>query len=310
MSNSALITGTILSPNCNKPRNHSIDKITIHHFATVANVGGARSVAKAFSNSARQASANYVVDDNDIILGVDEANRSWCSSSPVNDHRAVTIETANDGGAPEWHVSDKTMANLLNLVVDICKRNGIKKLNFTGNADGNLTLHKYFKATNCPGPYLEGKMKWIAEQVNARLGGTTIPAPAPPTVKYPTVETAGTNDLFARVKAGTWNKRATPEKANNIIGTISNGGTYYIQKFDRMGKWSYLPMLDCWISVEAYNVLRPAQERPLTGKKSNEDIAREVIRGDWGNGDERKKRLSAAGYDYAAVQKIVNRMLG
>lgn len=41
-------------------------------------------------------------------------------------------------------------------------------------------------------------------------------------------------------------------------------------------------------------------------RKTNEEIALEVIRGDWGNGDERKRRLAEAGYDYASVQKIVN----
>ena len=44
-------------------------------------------------------------------------------------------------------------------------------------------------------------------------------------------------------------------------------------------------------------------------KKTNEQIAKEVINGDWGNGAERKKRLTAASYDYAAVQKLVNKML-
>ena len=44
-------------------------------------------------------------------------------------------------------------------------------------------------------------------------------------------------------------------------------------------------------------------------KKSNEEIADEVINGKWGNGEDRKSRLSAAGYDYEAIQKIVNNKL-
>lgn len=44
-------------------------------------------------------------------------------------------------------------------------------------------------------------------------------------------------------------------------------------------------------------------------KKSNTEIAKEVIQGKWGNGAERKKRLEDAGYDYAAVQKEVERLL-
>ena len=56
------------------------------------------------------------------------------------------------------------------MCVDICQRHGIKQLNFTGDASGNLTMHKYFTSTNCPGPYLESKFPWLAEQVNKRLG--------------------------------------------------------------------------------------------------------------------------------------------
>lgn len=44
-------------------------------------------------------------------------------------------------------------------------------------------------------------------------------------------------------------------------------------------------------------------------RKSNEELAQEVIRGDWGNGEERKRRLIAAGYDYTAVQAIVSRIM-
>lgn len=44
-------------------------------------------------------------------------------------------------------------------------------------------------------------------------------------------------------------------------------------------------------------------------KKSNTEIAKEVIQGKWGNGEDRKKRLTSAGYDYSAVQKEVNRLL-
>ena len=52
----------------------------------------------------------------------------------------------------------------------------------------------------------------------------------------------------------------------------------------------------------------PTPEPPR--EKSLEEIAREVINGDWGNGAERRNRLTAAGYDYATVQKLVNKLLG
>lgn len=167
MSNSSLVSYIKRSPNCNVPRNHKIDTITIHHMAgnlTVEQCG------ELFANPAREVSSNYAIGtDGRVALYVDEVNRSWCTSSPENDNRAITIEVANDGGAPDWHVSDKALAKLIDLCVDICKRNGIKKLNYTGDKSGNLTMHKWFAATSCPGPYLGGKFPYIASEVNKRL---------------------------------------------------------------------------------------------------------------------------------------------
>ena len=57
------------------------------------------------------------------------------------------------------------------------------------------------------------------------------------------------------------------------------------------------------------NVVYP-KAQPAPTKKSVDEIAREVIRGDWGNGSDRTKRLSAAGYDANAVQNRVNEILG
>lgn len=167
MSNSKLVNYTRLSPNCNKPRNHRIDKITIHHMAGNLTVEQCGAI---FAPTSRQASSNYGIgSDGRVGMYVEECNRSWCSSNAENDHRAVTIEVANDGGAPDWHVSDKALSKLIELCSDICKRNGISKLNYTGDKSGNLTMHKWFAATGCPGPYLESKFAYIAEQVNKRL---------------------------------------------------------------------------------------------------------------------------------------------
>ena len=168
MSNSSLINYVNLSPNCNAPRNNRINKITIHHMASNLSVEQCGNI---FANRNRQASSNYGIgSDGRVGLYVDEANRSWCSSNADNDHQAITIEVANDVIGGNWHVSDVALAKLIDLCVDICERNNIDRLVFTGNASGNLTLHKYFAATMCPGPYLESKMPYIAQEVNRRLG--------------------------------------------------------------------------------------------------------------------------------------------
>ena len=171
MSNSSLVDVTILSPNCNSPRNNTINKITIHHMAgnlTVERCG------ELFANPDRQGSSNYGIGtDGRVGLYVDEGDRAWTSSSPDNDNQAVTIEVANSEYGGEWPVSDAAFEKLIDLCVDICRRNGIERLNFTGDATGNLTMHKYFAATNCPGPYLEARFPDIADKVNARLNNNS-----------------------------------------------------------------------------------------------------------------------------------------
>lgn len=177
MSNSPMVSHTHISPNRNHPRNHRIDKITVHHMAIVG--GTVEQCGNVFAPSSRQASSNYGIGvDGRVGLYVDEGDRSWASSNAQNDHRAVTIEVANDGGAPDWHVSDASWDALVELCADICRRNGIDRLVWTGDANGNLTCHYMFAATACPGPYLKGRMAELATAVNAKLGGSA-PAPAP-----------------------------------------------------------------------------------------------------------------------------------
>jgi hypothetical protein len=174
MSNSSLVDYTKISPN-KTVRQGKISKITIHHMAgnyTVEKCGDI------FAPTSRQASSNYGIGtDGRVGLYVPENYRSWASSNEGNDHVAVTIEVANDQIGGNWHVSDKALEKLIDLCVDICKRNGIEKLNFTGNKNGNLTMHKYFAATACPGPYLESKFPYIANEVNKRLAEKKEPIP-------------------------------------------------------------------------------------------------------------------------------------
>ena len=164
MSNSPLVNYTKISKNSN-PRKSKIQKITIHHMAGNLSVETCGSV---FQN--KKASANYGIgSDGRVGMYVEEHRRAWTSSNADNDHQAVTIEVANDTIGGNWHVSDKALSKLIELCTDICKRNGIKQLNFTGDKSGNLTMHKWFAATDCPGAYLESKFPYIASEVNKRL---------------------------------------------------------------------------------------------------------------------------------------------
>ena len=123
-----------------------------------------------FSKSSTQASSNYGIDSNgNIALYVPEEYRAWTSSNSENDNQAITIEVANCKGEPNWEVSDKAFSALIDLCIDICKRNNITEINYTGDKTGNLTRHNMFANTKCPGPYLQGKFPEIAKKINEGL---------------------------------------------------------------------------------------------------------------------------------------------
>lgn len=190
-TNSPLIDHTRLSPNKTSPRDHRIDTITIHCMAGNLSVEACGSL---FAQTSKKASSNYGIgSDGRIALYVEEKDRSWCSSNAANDNRAVTIEVANDGGGPDWHVSDKAMASLIRLIADICKRNQIPELKWRadksliGQTDlQNMTVHRWFAAKSCPGDYLYRRHGYIADQVNhiltdscnAPVKGSSIQPPA------------------------------------------------------------------------------------------------------------------------------------
>jgi hypothetical protein len=176
-TNSPLVNYKKISPNKTINRNHKIDTITIHHMAgnlTVEQCG------EVFAPKSRQASANYGIgSDGRIGLYVEEKDRSWATSSPDNDHRAITIEVANDN-TKTWTISDKAYKSLVALCVDICKRNGITELKWKGDKklvgkveQQNMTVHRWFAATLCPGDYLYNLHSQIAKDVNAELKKTT-----------------------------------------------------------------------------------------------------------------------------------------
>ena len=165
--NSALAEYVYLSPNADFPREGTITKITIHHMAGDLEL---EEVGKRFSDRDRRTSANYAIDSSGkVALYVEEANRAWTSSSKENDSQAVTIEVANDEVGGQWHVGDESYEKLIELCTDICRRNGIEELRYTGDESGNLTLHKMFADTECPGPYLESRVEEIVQTVNQKL---------------------------------------------------------------------------------------------------------------------------------------------
>ena len=180
-TNSSLVSYTKLSPNHSGHRTHSIDRITPHCVVGQCSV---ETLGNIFTPTSRQASCNYGIGpDGRVGMYVEEKNRSWCSSSNANDQRAVTIECASDTKHP-YTMNSTVYATLIKLCVDICKRNGKKKLLWFANKDKTLnyapksdemvlTVHRWFANKSCPGDWLYARLGDLAAKVTAELSGTT-----------------------------------------------------------------------------------------------------------------------------------------
>ena len=119
--------------------------------------------------------------DGRIGLYVEEKNRSWCTSNNENDQRAVTIECAS-GKMEPYAMNEVVYDRLIDLCVDICQRNGKKKLLWFGDKDKSLsyqpkedemliTVHRWFANKSCPGNWLYARLGDLAAKVTNRLGG-------------------------------------------------------------------------------------------------------------------------------------------
>lgn len=180
-TNSSLVDCTVKSPNHSGKRTHGIDRITPH---CVVGQLSAESIGGCFTKQSVQASCNYGIGtDGRVCLVVDEANRSWCSSSNANDQRAITIECASDKTEP-YTMNSAVYNKLVKLCVDICKRNGLKKVLWISDKDKSLaytpksgecvlTVHRWFANKSCPGNWLYGRMAQLAADINAGLGNST-----------------------------------------------------------------------------------------------------------------------------------------
>ena len=233
MSNSPLATYTNISPNKNSPRNHAIDRVTIHCF--VGQVTAKRG-CDVFKPSSKKASCNYVVGyDGSIGLCVDEKDRSWCSSSSANDNRAITIETASDNYDP-YAVTDKAYAALIDLVTDICKRNGKTKIIWFGDKDTALsynpapnemvmTVHRWFANKSCPGPYLYERQGEIAAEVNRRLSSEEEDEFMTSQEKFNEMFAVAMDEYRKRLRdndSGSWSQEA--RDWSTYSGLIAGGG--------------------------------------------------------------------------------------
>lgn len=325
-TNSSLISCTKLSPNHSGQRTHKIDRITPH---CVVGQLSAERIADCFP-SGREASCNYGVGyDGRKSLIVEEKNRSWCTSNAANDQRAITIEVASDNTAP-YAFTNEAYRGLVELCIDICKRNNLTKVIWFDDKDKSLsyepkngecvlTVHRWFASKSCPGDWMYARMGQLANEINKGLKTTT-------TIASSSTVTNESKALY-RVQCGAYKNKAN---ANTMLAKIkAKGIDAFITQVDGLYK----------VQVGAYSVKANATAQQTKMKtmgfdcfviavsqesesfvpcKSAEEIAKEIWVGTcsdsrwstWGSGLIRKERLEAAGYNYAAVQAAITKLYG
>lgn len=233
-TNSPLTDVTMLSPNHSGQRTHKIDRITPH---CVVGQCTAKRIGEIFQNDARDASCNYGVGkDGDVVLVVEEKNRSWCTSSNSNDQRAITIEVASDSQHP-YAFKQAAYDKLIELCVDICKRNDLKKVLWFGDKEKSLnyapkagecviTVHRWYANKSCPGDWLYSRLAEFASEINARLGSVQ---PVQPSVPSPA-------KTLYRVQTGAYKQKGNAEAQLKKVKAagfdtyiVQSGGLYKIQ---------------------------------------------------------------------------------
>ena len=221
-SNSPLVSYTKLSPNHSGQRKYAISRISPHCVVGQCTV---ETLGDIFAPASRQASSNYGIGyDGKKAMYVEEKNRSWCTSSYDNDNRAITIEVASDT-TPPYTMTSAAYNSLIELCVDICKRNGKTKLLWFGDKTKTLnykpaademviTVHRWFANKSCPGDWLYSRLGDLATKVTERLGGVTEEKKEE--VRYTTSSNIKNGDIV-KIKSGAkyYNGKSVPTWVTN-----------------------------------------------------------------------------------------------
>jgi hypothetical protein len=258
---------------------HRKDKITIHHNGGRLSHDGVLNVWKT-----RPASAHFNVDGLGTVAQYVEMNEyAWSTGTTNGNQRSISIEMCNSATQGDWPVSELTWRSAARLAGWICaKVIGVRP------SSSVIVKHKDWKPTVCAGPYMDrvfNEFIAVAQQsydfFKGGAGGSSPPAPVQP----PNTGRKSIAEIADEVIAGKWGNG--DDRVTRLRGAGYDAGAVQAEVNRKVGGGS----------------------APAPARKTNVQLAQEVLDGKWGNGDDRKNRLRAAGYHYEAIQAEVNRRL-
>lgn len=256
---------------------HRKTKVTVHHNGGRLSHEGVLNVWET-----RPASAHFDVDGvGDVAQYVEMNEYAWSTGSTTGNRDSISIELCNSAVGGDWPVAEITWRSGARLAGWIFA----KVIGERPSAANVVVPHHFWKATTCPGPYMDrmfGQFVAVAQQAYDFFMGSGS-SPNPP----PSPGGKSVSQLADEVIAGQWGN--DPERSSRLRAD------------------GYDPSA---VQSEVNRKLGGGGSSPAPARKTNEQMAQEVLNGLWGNGEDRERRLKAAGYHYEAIQAVVNQRLG
>lgn len=270
------INKLITKVNYNKGNNRNIRYIVCHY---VGALGGAEANCKYFYDVNRNASAHYFVGHGgEVWQCVEDKDIAWHCGAKAYVHpscrnsNSIGIEMCvRQDAKGNWYFEPHTVAATIDLVRELMAKYDIPVEH----------VIRHFDVTSkcCPEPYVRDTNAWNSFK-NALVGGTTVKE-----------NTTVINNVIKSVDV----------IAKEVIqGAWGNGS----DRKERLTKSGYN-----YAEVQARVNEMLGAKKQASPQKSVDTVAREVIKGLWGNGADRKARLEASGYNYRQVQDRVNALL-
>jgi N-acetylmuramoyl-L-alanine amidase CwlA len=254
----------------------SIDKVVIHYNDGDLSVQGCYDTWQT-----RAASAHYQVQSDGVIGQlVWDSNTAWHCGNWNANTTSIGVEHANKSNPVR--VTDQCLDSGAHLVAALCKYYKLGRPEWLKN----VFPHSYFVSTSCPGSLQSDQKEAYMKKAQEYYDKMTGTASSSTSTTSSTTSTA---------------KASVDTVAQQVINGQWGNGDERKKKLEAAG-YNY---------TEVQNKVNQLLSGNTSSTKlSIDEVAKQVINGKWGNGDDRKKRLTAAGYDYSAVQKRVNQLLG
>ncbi len=253
------------------PHTMTPTRIVVHN---TANDASARNEIKYMQGNNKQVSFHIAVDDIEAVQGVPLDRNAWHAGDGANgtgNRQGIAIEICySKSGGAKFEAAERNAAELI-----------AQLLKERGWGIDKVTKHQDYSGKYCPHRTLDMGWQRFLDMVKANLDGGSSGSGNTYTVQY--------GDTLSGI-------------AKALLGDAS--------------RYKEIAALN---GIDNPNVIKVGQVLQIPGgsassdptpAKSVDEIAKEVIAGKWGNGSERKERLTAAGYDYAAVQARVNELMG